>query len=85
MLGQPALAYEKNQWKTEFLFLVPFVLNPFILIKLGINIVFLEIFLQAMVDLHWGVSLSFNSHTCIHRGHRPGNMSELSFSLPHEQ
>ena len=24
--AQPALAYEKNQWKTEFLFLVPFVL-----------------------------------------------------------
>ena len=25
MLGQPALEYEKNQRKTEFLFLVPFV------------------------------------------------------------
>ena len=37
------------------------------------------------VDLHWGVSLSLNSHTCIHRGHLPSNMSELSFSLPHEQ
>ena len=29
--AQPALAYEKNLWKTEFLFLVPFIYNLFIL------------------------------------------------------
>ena len=63
MLGQPALAYEKNQWKTEFLFLVQFVYNPSILIKLGLSIFVLKIFLQAMVDLHFGVSLSLSLFT----------------------
>ena len=55
--AQPALAYEKNQWKTEFLFLVPFVYNSFIL-KIRRKH-FCLVFLEAMVDLHWGGGFTF--------------------------
>ena len=54
VFAQPGLAYEKNQWKTEFLFLVPFFC--------------LRNIFASNDRSTLGVSLSLNSHTCIHRG-----------------
>ena len=53
--------------------------------KLGINIFVLEIFLQVLVDLLWGASLSLNSHTCKHRGHHASGYHSHLFLVKGQQ